>query len=189
MLQLLQKTKARRCALPVRGIWRDAVYAAVSSGIWSDLEEIMKHATLDEIKPLAEVIPFPATSSKMSRRERLERWATVLERYQGSLRPLLRIEYLPEWEYALARGTDSPLTVAYQDSILREEGLTSDHLSDAMSFFDLTKRQAHYLLCDCHYYYGSMTAADVAAGVRSTANRVTFGEFWRRIRFNVIARR
>jgi hypothetical protein len=152
------------------------------------LEEIMKHATLDEIKPLAEVIPFPATSSKMSRRERLERWATVLERYQGSLRPLLTIEYLPEREYALAWGTDTPLTVAYQDSILREEGLTSDRLGDAISFFELTKSQAHYLLCDCHYY-GSMTPAQVAARVRSIANRVTLREFWRRMRFTMMTRR
>jgi hypothetical protein len=149
----------------------------------------MKHATLDEIKPLAEVIPFPPTSSKMSRRERLERWATALQRYQGSLRPLLGIEYLPEREYALARGTDTPLTVAYRDSILREEGLTSDGLGDAMSFFDLTKRQAHYLLCNCRYYYGSMTAAEVAARVRFIANRVTLREFWRRIRLTVMTPR
>jgi len=148
----------------------------------------MKHATLDEIKPLAEVIPFPATSSKMSRRERLERWATVLERYQGSLRPLLGIEYLPEREYALARGTATPLTVAYQDSLLREEGLMSDRVGDAISFFDLTKGQAHYLLCDCRYY-GSMTRAEVAARVRSIANRVTLREFWRRIRLTVMTPR
>jgi hypothetical protein len=148
----------------------------------------MEHRTLDEIKPLAEVIPFRATPSKMSRRERLERWATVLERYEGRLGPLIRIEYLPERERALLRGTDTPLTVAYKDPILREEGLMSDRLGDATAFFDLTKRQAHHLLCDCHYN-GTMTAAGVAARVRSIANHVTLREFWDRIRITVTAGR
>jgi hypothetical protein len=149
------------------------------------LEEIMEYTTLDEIKPLAEVIPFPTTSSKMSRRERLERWATVLQRYQGSLHPLIGIEYLLEPERALTRGVDTPLTVAHQDPILREEGLTSDRLGDATAFFGLTTRQAHYLLCGCHYY-GSMTTAEVAARVRSIANHVTLRELWRQIRFTVM---
>jgi len=60
----------------------------------------MEHRTLDEIRPVAQVIPFGAASSKMSRRQRLERWATVLERYEGRLTPLIRIEYLPERERA-----------------------------------------------------------------------------------------
>jgi hypothetical protein len=146
----------------------------------------MEHRTLDEIKPLAEVIPFRATSSKMSRRERLERWATVLERYQGVL-SLGSNAYLTG-STPFCGGTGTPLTVAYQDPILREEGLTSDRLGDATAFFDLTKRQAHHLLCDCHYY-GSMTAAEVAARVRSIAKQVTLREFWDRIRFTVMAGR
>jgi hypothetical protein len=148
----------------------------------------MEHRTLDEIKPLAEVTPFQTTSSKMSRRERLERWATVLERHEGTLVPLNRIEYLPERERVLLRGTGTPLTVAYQDPILREEGLASDRLGDATAFFDLTKGQAHCLLCDCNYY-GTMTAEGVATRVRSIANRVTLREFWNRIRSTVTARR
>jgi hypothetical protein len=61
-------------------------------------------------------------------------------------------------------------------------------LGDATAFFDLTKRQAHHLLCDCHYN-GTMTAAGVAARVRSIANQVTLREFWDRIRFTVMAGR
>jgi hypothetical protein len=146
----------------------------------------MEHRALDEIRPVAQVIPFVAASSKMSRRERLERWATVLERYEGMLMPLIRIEYLPEPERVLLRGDATPLTVAYRDTVLREEGLTSDRLGDAMAFFALTKGQAHRLLCDCHYY-GAMTTAGVAARVRSIANQVTLRELWDRARIIVTA--
>jgi hypothetical protein len=146
----------------------------------------MEHRTLDEIRPVAQVIPFGAASSKMSRRARLERWATVLERYEGMLTPLIGIEYLPERERVLLRGDATPLTVAYRDTVLREEGLTSDRLGDAMAFFALTKGQAHRLLCDCHYY-GEMTAAGVAARVRSIANQITLRELWDRARFIVMA--
>ncbi len=146
----------------------------------------MEHRTLDEIRPVAQVIPFGAASSKMSRRQRLERWATVLERYEGRLTPLIRIEYLPERERAPLRGDATPLAVAYRDTVLREEGLTSDRLGDAMAFFDLTERQAHHLLCDCHYY-GTMTAAGAAARVRSIASQVTLRELWDRARITVMA--
>ncbi len=146
----------------------------------------MEHRTLDEIRPVAQVIRLGAASSKMSRRERLERWATVLERYEGRLTPLIRIEYLPERERVLLRGDATPLTVAYRDTVLREEGLTSDRLGDTMAFFALTERQAHHLLCGCHYY-GAMTAAGVAARVRSIANQVTLRELWDRARIIAMA--
>jgi len=117
----------------------------------------------------------------MSRRERLERWATDLERYDGRLKPLMRIEYLPEQERRMLRGDDTPLAVAYKDPVLREEGLASDRLGDAMTFFELTEHEAHHLLCDCHYY-GSMTGTSVAARARATANKVTVRELWDRAR-------
>jgi hypothetical protein len=141
----------------------------------------MEHTTLDEIKRSAKVSLFPATPSKMSRRERLERWATILEQYEGSLRPLVGIEYLSKQERALLQETGTPLRVAYGDSVLRDAGLASDRLGDATAFFDLTNGQAHYLLCDC-YYRGSMTAGEVASRVRSVANQITLRELWRKIR-------
>jgi len=63
------------------------------------------------------------------------------------------------------RGDDTPLALAYADPILREQGLTGDRLGDIMSFFELSHRDAHYLLCDCHFH-GTMTSRSVAARVR-----------------------
>ena len=104
----------------------------------------------------------------MSRRERLERWANVLDRNPGKLNALTRIEYLPSSERPFARADNSPLEVAFKDPVLREEGLAGDRLGDTMAFFELSDRQAHRLFCDCHYY-GSMTGAGLAQRLRMIA--------------------
>jgi hypothetical protein len=144
----------------------------------------MEYKTLDEIGRVARAVSLESGIGRMSRRERLERWATVLERYEGRLRALMRIEYLSQQERIDLRGEDTPLTVAYRDPVLRAEGLTSDRLGSAMAFFHLSERAAHHLLCDCHYQ-GTITAAGVAAQVRSLANRVTLRELWDRARNTV----
>ncbi|MBX6424432.1 MAG: hypothetical protein IRZ09_00685 [Variibacter sp.] len=144
----------------------------------------MKHRPLDEIKNEANVTtlaPYAPKSARTLRRERLERFATVLERHEGPVRLLSRIEYLPESERMRLRSDDSPLAIAYRDPVLREDGLASDRLGDAMTFFDLTLGEAHHLLCDCHYT-GAVTPRIVAARARSLAQRMSWGEVWTKIR-------
>ena len=139
----------------------------------------MKYRTLDEIRPVAEVVPIGPTA-RMLRRQRLERFATVLDQYKGPLRLLSRIEYLPESERPSLRSDFSPLTVAFQDPVLRGQGLAGDRLGDAIEFFDLSQHEAHHLFCDCHYA-ASITPPTVSARVRTIASRLTFGEVWARL--------
>jgi len=127
----------------------------------------MEYKSLDEIRQVAEVVPV--ASPKLSRRERLERWATLLLRDPNRwLTPLMRVEYLPEAERLAARSDNSPLTVAFQDPVLRENGLAGDRIGDGANFFELSSQQAHYLLCDCHYD-GMMSAARVAERIGRVA--------------------
>ena len=135
----------------------------------------MKYRTLDEIAPEADVRPVEPVSLRALRRQRLERLATLLDGYQGPLCPLSRIEHLPRRERMSARGEHSPLAVAFADPTLRDQGLVSDRIGDAMSFFNLTWSEAHHLFCDCNYV-GNTTGRIVAERVRTVANRVTFGE-------------
>jgi len=140
----------------------------------------MQHKSLDEVGQIAKVSPIGIAQKKMSRRERLERWATALERLERKpLKSLMRIEFMTEEERCLLREENTPLSVAYEDPILREEGLASDRYGDSITFFELTREEAHYLVCDCHYH-GSMTAAEVAGRVRSVARRFSVREFWSR---------
>ncbi len=83
----------------------------------------MKLKTLEELKQVAEVRP-PLARDRMSKRQRLARWAEALERApQRYLRSLFETEYMsPRRRYAL-REDNSPLTVAFEDPVLRAEGL------------------------------------------------------------------
>jgi hypothetical protein len=127
----------------------------------------MKYQNPHEM-PATDLVKSLDGIAPMSRRERLTRWANALEKHGGSLNALSQIEYLSPDERRAYRGTNTPLTVAFNDAALREEGLTSDRLGDAMDFFEMTAEDAHRLLCDCHYM-GSMTGSGLAHRIRHYA--------------------
>ncbi|MDF2812816.1 MAG: hypothetical protein K0S56_3847 [Microvirga sp.] len=105
----------------------------------------MEHKLLDQLRNVADVQP-----RSMTRQERLNRWITLLERDPTRrLNSLGEIEYKPPAERELVRQDGSPLSVAFEDAVLRAEGLKSDRLGDAMHFFELTDGQAHYAFCSC----------------------------------------
>jgi hypothetical protein len=144
----------------------------------------MKHTSLDEIRDEVNVVAFKLETQKSPwtiRRERLERFATVLESYEGPIRLLARVEFVPHGERMRMRTDDSPLTVAYADPDLRRRGLAGDRFGDAITFFMLNPGEAHHLLCDCHYF-GSVTSQMIAARARSMAHRTSVGELWAKAR-------
>lgn len=127
----------------------------------------MQHQDLDRIRGVKSLDPM--FDKKLSRSERLSRWADLLDTQAGRpLRALEDVEYVSPGIRRDLRKDDSPLTVAFTDPVLRTDGLSSDRLGDAMDYFGLSERQAHWLLCDCHYG-GRMTSSEVAARVRDEA--------------------
>jgi len=131
----------------------------------------MQHQDLDQIKGVKSLDPL-FTKPKLSRSERLNRWADLLDAQAGRPLPALEdVEYVSPGVRRELRKDDSPLAVAYADSALRADGLASDRLGDAMDYFGLSDRQAHWLLCDCHYG-GRMTASEVATRVRDEARPI-----------------
>jgi len=81
------------------------------------------------------------------------------------LQSLDEIEWKPKAERRNIRADSSPLTVAFEDPVLRVEGLASDRLGDASDFFALSAHDAHFALCSC-MYGRTMTAGQAAAQVR-----------------------
>jgi hypothetical protein len=132
------------------------------------MEEAMKYRTLDEIRPVAEIKTAGAPGPREIRRQRLQRLAEAIERHEGPVRLLSRIEYFPEKERRAWREDDSALFIAFADPELRREGLVSDRFGDVMEFFALSSGEAHYLFCDCHYP-GRASSQMVADRVRSVA--------------------
>ncbi len=128
----------------------------------------MEHKPVEKLRSVAEVHEFK--HGFLSRRERLERWAEVLEREpEARLRSIGEIEFHPRAERPHLRADDSPLSVAFADPVLRAAGLGSDTLGDAMLFFDMSERQAHRLLCSCMNGW-SISADRTAAQIRRIAN-------------------
>jgi hypothetical protein len=106
----------------------------------------MKHTASEQLLEIAEVKP----AEILTRRERLERWAELLERDPViKLHTLDQIEFQPKAARPSMRADGSPLTVAYNDPVLRAAGLNSDRLGDAMRFFELSEYEAHRVLCYC----------------------------------------
>ena len=136
----------------------------------------MKHQNPHEM-PVTDLVPSLEGIITMSRRERLTRWADALEAHGGPLNALREIEYLSPDERRAYQGSNTPLSIAFGDTTLRQEGLASDRLGDAMDFFDMSDEDAHRLLCDCHYM-GSMTGPRIANRIRHYADRGSAGGLW-----------
>lgn len=131
------------------------------------LEDVMEHRTSAELKGFAEVI----RPQELSKKELLERWVLALERREDArLRTLRETEYKTAEEQSALREENSPLTVAFEDPILRSAGLTSDRLGDAARFFGLSHWQLHEVVCNCHFGE-TVSARVVAARVRRLSGR------------------
>jgi hypothetical protein len=127
----------------------------------------MEHRTSAELESFAEVI----RPQKLSRKELLDRWALALETRKGArLCTLRETEHIPAKERSALRQDNSPLTVAFEDPVLRSAGLTSDRYGDVADFFGLSHWQLHDVVCNCHFGE-SVEAELVAARVRRLSAR------------------
>jgi hypothetical protein len=130
----------------------------------------MEHRTSAELKGVADVIH----PQKLSKKERLERWALALEQRKGArLRTLRETEYRPAKEQSALRQENSPLTVAFEDPVLRSAGLANDTFGEVARFFGLSHWQLHEVVCNCHFGE-TVTAEAVAARVRRLRSFATF---------------
>ncbi|WEX74206.1 hypothetical protein PYH37_001596 [Sinorhizobium numidicum] len=121
----------------------------------------MKHHAIDELQIVAEVNPdFPRRT--LSRTERLQRWAELLERDpHRRLSTLHETEYQPARVRAAMRGDGSPISVAFEDPVFRAAGLENDSYGEAKRFFELSDEQLHKVICYCHF--GATVSASTAA--------------------------
>lgn len=128
----------------------------------------MEQKSARELRAFAEVSSDPP--APLGRKERLERWADLLDRD-----PQRRISLVRELEFATRavqaemRADQSALSIAYEDPLFRSMGLNSDRVGDGKEFFGLSESQTHRLLCSCMHGM-SMRAGDAARLVRAVAD-------------------
>ncbi|WP_245525836.1 hypothetical protein [Mesorhizobium sp. M00.F.Ca.ET.216.01.1.1] len=124
----------------------------------------MKHQTLEELHTVAEVdVAYPP----MTRNQRLEYWASLLERDPDRcLGALPGTEYMSLNVRDKAHCLQSPLSIAFADPILRAQGLKNDTYGEARRFFEVSDWQLHAVVCHCHVG-ATMKAGWVAVQVRA----------------------
>lgn len=129
----------------------------------------MEHRTSAELEGCADVI----RPQRLSKKELLERWALALEKRKGArLCTLRETEHKPAKERSALQQDNSPLTVAFDDPVLRSAGLAGDRFGEVARFFGLSHWQLHDVVCNCHF--GETVAAEVvAARVRRLAARAS----------------
>ncbi|RDI51376.1 hypothetical protein [Microvirga subterranea] len=129
----------------------------------------MKYQPISEVRSASEIrstLPLP-----MTRDERIKRWAMLLEANPDrQIQTLSEIETEHGRQRDILRADNSALTVAFEDPVLRSEGLRSDTLADAITFFGLRECDAHYVLCSC-LNGQTMAAGAVASKVRGLAGQ------------------
>ena len=125
----------------------------------------MKHQTLDQLQSIADINPL-TPAQPMTRAQRIDRWAELLERNPS--RPLAALtgtEHLYPGVREEARAPGSPIAIAFEDPLLRSAGLDSDTFGAAKRFFGLSDWQLHEVVCSCHVG-ATMQAGWAAARVR-----------------------
>ncbi|GCA50804.1 MULTISPECIES: hypothetical protein [Sinorhizobium] len=121
----------------------------------------MKHQAIEQLQGVAEV-KQDLPRRTLSRKERLERWAELLERDpHRRLSTLHETEYQPARVRAAMRGDGSPISVAFEDPVFRTAGMENDSYGEARRFFELSDEQLHKVICYCHF--GATVSASTAA--------------------------
>ncbi|MBZ9848281.1 hypothetical protein LB565_09835 [Mesorhizobium sp. CA14] len=141
----------------------------------------MKHQTSYELQSVA-VVDRLGLVPLATRAQRIERWAELLDRNPlRCLSALTGTEYVDPEVRERVRADGSPLTVAFDDPLLRAAGLQSDTYGEAKRFFELSDWQLHDVVCSCHAG-ATMQASWAAARVRRLINGSRFFA-WLRSRF------
>src|SRR3546814_2805122 len=94
----------------------------------------MERVTLDQLSTKANISTDLSKEGFLSRQQRLQRWTELLAREPDRpLNTFLQTEYMDAEARDSLRCADSALTVAFQDPVLRDAGLTGDSYGDRKS--------------------------------------------------------
>jgi hypothetical protein len=106
---------------------------------------------LDELLETTKPFEPVKQPEPMSRKEKLEHWATLVNSYKSRIQMLHEVEYHPLWALREMKAPRASIyDIAVNDPKLQAAGLTNPTIGGAIDFFELTQNEVHYLSCDCH---------------------------------------
>jgi hypothetical protein len=135
----------------------------------------MRHQTVEELRSVAKIAKSIPSKWEL-RRERLHRWAQLIEESRTPVRLFHQLEYMARDHRQELRSLDSPLSIAFGDQIFRLQGLGGEDYGSALDFFAISDHEAHQLLCDCHYGLHRPTPHMIATRIRALAEKRPLGE-------------
>lgn len=114
-----------------------------------------------EVEALNSAVPV----TPMTRAQKLERWAQVLEK-AACVVMASNLEHYDEARRNQLIWTASPMAYAAADPVLSDGGLKGETVGDVKDFFELTNEELHAFSCDCG---GSLTGKNMANRIRNIA--------------------
>lgn len=103
----------------------------------------------------------------MTRNDKLERWASVVEKYQHYLIQFDRLEHRTPVERERCSQPGSALDLASQDPVLKDAGLTGGTVGEVKKFFELSDQQIHEFSCNCDGSHSSQVVSSRIRGFKS----------------------
>jgi hypothetical protein len=85
----------------------------------------------------------------MTRSEKLERWATLIEAYPHLVALFDRLEHMRPIDRERAQVTGSAFSLAARDPVLKDAGLAGGTVGDVKKFFELSDDELHAFSCNC----------------------------------------
>lgn len=119
----------------------------------------LSHAEVEALNTASPVVT-------MTRVEKLERWATLLERYKFGIVMAHNLEFLSQNMRDAASWGASPMGVAAADSVFQDAGLKGETIKDVKDFFEISDEDVHAFSCNCG---GVQTGAQMAGRIRAIA--------------------
>ena len=122
-----------------------------------------------KLLPIEEV-NVVAFTPKLSRVERLVRWANLVRCSKSQLHLYHNLEHMSKRDLRsiqLDGAPSSAFTVAIKDDAFKAEGIGST-MGEVMDFFELSQAQLHEFSCDCG---GSISKADMADRIEGMTGR------------------
>jgi hypothetical protein len=126
-----------------------------------------KALSKEELQALEAKLP-----TTMTRAEKLERWASLIEKHNYLLYIFHRLEFKSLRDRDAQEQPGSAFAVAYNDPVLKDAGLAGQTVGDAKRFFEIDDQQLHAFSCDCS---GQLTPGDMAHRIRQLKHADTRG--------------
>ncbi len=111
-----------------------------------------------EIEALNTAVPV------MTKAQKLERWAQIIDKSPIPLSTTHGLEYCASAD--LLQWRNSPMALAAADPVFQDAGLTGTTVGDVRKFFELSNEELHSFSCDCH---GSVSNAQMSQRLRNIA--------------------